>query len=758
MVALDSGARFLVSERGEVEGLDHLINVSLDQVEAKPPSNWARRQTPPETPAYIIYTSGTSGRPKGVVVSRSNLASSNAARLAFYSERPSAFLLLSSLAFDSSVAGLFWTLSSGGKLVIAEHRLEQDVERLASRIEACGVTHLLCLPALYAVLIEHADRQRLASLTHAIVAGEACPPLLPTRHRETLPNTRLINEYGPTEATVWCLAADITGSPATSAPTIGRPIPGARIELVDHRDRRAPQGAAGELVISGPGVALGYHRQPGMTKASFAPLGADGGRFYRTGDYARWREDGGLGYLGRQDDQIKIRGHRIEIADVEAALEQAPGVTMAAVAVAKSERHTADLIAFVEGQDIETDRIRRDLENRLPAAMLPNKINVLSSLPRLPNGKADRKALLALALVDADQRKAEQYLPPANTAERKLIEIWKKVLKVNQLGIRDDFFALGGNSLASIKIVSLARREGLEVKPTSVLEFPTIEALARSMERSAETNKALVASTARLFFMVHGGGRMRGYLQSAFGDRYSVHQFDDHWDDGCLDPRTSVMGMAEQYLAELRSISPKGPYLLGGYSIGAAVSVVMARRLMDAGEDVELLFLLDPLHRIEFFAGVEGLDPATLPIGKPAIVSKDRAQGAKHHLSQHFTAASDALFKIYTRYLRGPSRLLRGALAYYLRRQLSPTIASHYAWIVYTLAIKKHKLSPYPGRLLVFRSTFDCNSDDDYLWEKLAKGDYAEERFACEHLAFRRNPDIVKTWTERLADHLHRLT
>ncbi len=762
MAVEDSGARFIVTDKKEVDGLDHLTIIDVDEIEPRPPQDWVRKRVSPATPAYIIYTSGSSGRPKGVVVSRSNLSYSNAARWAFYDEQPKAFLLLSSLAFDSSVAGLFWTLSTGGTLVFAEHRLEQDVERLAARIEAYNVTHLLCLPSLYAVLIDHADRRQLSSLTHAIVAGEACPPSLPHRHRAALPATKLINEYGPTEATVWCIASDITDTPTDEMPSIGRPIQGTTIRLVDHRNRPVPRDAAGELVIGGPGVALGYHRQPEMTAASFVSSDVDGMRFYRTGDFARWRSDGSLDCLGRRDAQLKVRGHRIELPEIEVALQQAPRVKAAAVAATRNEQHGVRLVAFVEGHGVELETIRHDLANRLPDAMLPSTINAVPTLPRLPNGKIDRTKLLTLAEDEAERQKEQQYQAPTSPTEQALVEIWKKVLNVGLVGIQDDFFSLGGDSLASIRIVSLARRAGLKVKPTSVLEFPTIRALARSMEASERPSDAKKPTSSRRFFLVHGGERVRDCLQDAFGDRYAVHQFDDHWDDGRLSPRTSVNGMADQYLAELQTISPHGPYLLGGYSIGAAVSLVMARRLMAAGEDVDLLFLLDPLHRVEFFGGIEGLDPETLnavsapPHQEIALLEQTLAPG--YRLLQKPAIVPDLLFKTYTRYVRGPTRLIRGAVAYYLGRPLSPKIASHYAWIVYNLAIKKHKLSPYSGRLLVFRSVLGFDLSKDYLWAKLARGNYAEERFNCEHVAFRRDPEIVKTWTQRLAEHLHRMT
>jgi len=748
LIAKDSRARFVVTA-GKYDGLfDDLTKINLDNLAPKAPADWSSPEVAPKTPAYIIYTSGSTGRPKGVVISRANLAYSNTARKAFYGEAPKAFLLLSSLAFDSSVVGLFWTLSTGGKLVVSEYRLEQDVANLADRIATHGVTHLLCLPSLHAILIEQADPRQLASLTHAIVAGEVCPSTLPANHRNALPDTKLINEYGPTEASVWSIAGDITDTPTNQPPSIGRPIPGTMIKLVDHRNRTVPDGVIGEIMIGGPGVALGYHHQPDMMAKSFVhPSASSEQRYYKTGDYARWRADGTLDYRGRRDGQLKIRGHRIEVTEIEAAIEEASDVKAAAVIAVRTDQKGARLAAFIEGHDVDTDALRLALEDRLPDAMLPSAFTKVEILPRLPNGKVDRYALAGKAETKIADLEIHHYRAATNPTEQSLVEIWERVLKVDRVGIGDDFFALGGDSLASIRIVSLAKREGLAIKPTSVLEYPTIEALARSMASPTEPAATDDDQTsAKPLFMIHGGSRMREKLQEKFRDRYTVHLFDDHWDDGCLSPTTTVDGMANEYLAELKSISPHGPYRLGGYSIGSAVSIVIAKRLMAAGEEVELLFLLDPLDQVAFYGGVKGLDPE--------VANTLKEVQSDHPLSEKTSNVSDTFFKAYTRYLRGPARLLRGALAYYTGRSLSPKIASDYAWIVYNSAIRRHELSPYPGRLLIFRSVLGRDLDQDYVWAKLATGDYVEKRFHCEHIAFRRDPDIVKAWMQQVADHL----
>ncbi|MGI9501409.1 MAG: thioesterase domain-containing protein, partial [Geminicoccaceae bacterium] len=397
-----------------------------------------------------------------------------------------------------------------------------------------------------------------------------------------------------------------------------------------------------------------------------------------------------------------------------------------------------------------------------PDAMVPAAITTVPTLPRLPNGKIDRNALIPIANAEVSQATEHRYTAPTTPTERLLVEIWQKVLKVQKVGIRDDFFALGGDSLCSIRIVSLARREGLDVKPTSVLEFPTIEALLRSMEAPPKPRAGDETTSKRPFFLVQGGERMRDYLQEALADQCTVHLMDDHWNDGFLSPVNSVDRMAEDYFGQLKAISQKGPYLLGGFSIGAAAAVVMAKRLMEAGEDVEILFLLDPPDNLAFIGGVEGLDKETLdalsmeqasdedPFGRPKV--------EVHGRFAWIARASDFIVRKYYRYMRGPFRLAQGSLAFYLGRKLPPHAAAHYAWIVYNFAIQRHKLSPYAGRLLVFRSLLGRDLGQHYLWEKLARGPYEEEHFHCEHISFRRDPAIVKAWTQRLAAKLRELT
>jgi amino acid adenylation domain-containing protein len=303
-------------------------------VETVPATKAPANQVNSDELVYVIYTSGTTGQPRGVLVSHRNLVHSTIARMNYYPEPVNNFLLLSSFAFDSSVAGIFWTLCQGGTLVLPQQGLEQDIRQLTALIAKREVSHILCLPSLYSLILEHAAPQKLKSLQTVIVAGEACPQKLVRPHYELLPQTLLYNEYGPAEGTVWCTVYEIPSQDMGRQIPIGRPIANTQIYLLDAHQQPVPTGVPGELYIGGDGLAQGYLNRPELTAERFIdhpfsdePLA----RLYRTGDLARYLPDGNLEFLGRVDRQVKIRGNRVEMEEIEAVLRQHSALRDAAV-------------------------------------------------------------------------------------------------------------------------------------------------------------------------------------------------------------------------------------------------------------------------------------------------------------------------------------------------------------------------------------------------------------------------------------------
>jgi amino acid adenylation domain-containing protein len=454
--------------------------------------------------AYVIYTSGSTGTPKGVMVTHRNLAHSTGARFAYYREPVGAYLLLSSLAFDSSIAGLFWTLASGGTLIVPPLERRHDVGYLSGQIERHSVTHLLALPSLYRLLLEETSPGRMQSLRCVIVAGEACPVALVAAHHARCAGARLFNEYGPTEGTVWSHAFEVPDGFAGPAVPIGTPIPNSVCRVLDRFDHPSSIGVPGELVIGGPGVAAGYLQRPDLTRQSFVTLpgwssddAAAGERCYRTGDLVRWREDGTLDYLGRLDRQVKLRGYRIELDEVERVLLERAGVREVAVIVTdevQPHESRRRLVAFYCADDgFDEAAWRAAAATRLPRFMLPAEFLSLAAMPQTSTGKLDRRALALLA--GQSPAAAPAVREPADDLERMLRDEWVRILGRKDVGMEQSFFDLGGSSLDAMRLFACIERiTGRNLLLATLLEAPTVAALA-AVIRQTPGRKAIPSGT-----------------------------------------------------------------------------------------------------------------------------------------------------------------------------------------------------------------------------------------------------------------------
>jgi amino acid adenylation domain-containing protein len=486
----DAGAEIVITEE--------YLERDADEIETQINADF-KTTINSEKLAYLIYTSGSTGTPKGVLVSHRNLVHSTFARFRYYQERLDSFLLLSPFAFDSSVAGLFWTLCRGGMLVIPEEDSHQDPAYLAGLIERHSVSHLLGLPAFYELILREARPRQLTSLRTVIVAGEPCPAELVQHHAETLPHAALFNEYGPTEATVWSSVYRFVPSvPFCGLVSIGRPVANMQIYVLDPQLQPVPIGITGEVYIGGDGVARGYLNHPAQTAERFVPhafSAKPGARCYRTGDLARFLADGNIEYIGRNDFQVKIRGYRIELSEIELALAQHPDVREAVVLANKTNERLTAYVVLKEISSATTKQLKDFLKERLPDYMLPASFVLVDALPLTTTGKVDRNALPTDQIgVEAN----ENYLAPQTPLEQVLAGMFSQILSLERIGADDSFFDLGGHSLLATQILSRVREAfQLELPLRKLFRAPTVAGLAAAiLEDEAERER--VERTAEL--------------------------------------------------------------------------------------------------------------------------------------------------------------------------------------------------------------------------------------------------------------------
>ncbi|MDN3204400.1 non-ribosomal peptide synthetase [Algoriphagus sediminis] len=475
-----SSCEWVISRKGNFElGNQDIKTLKIDSIEiTKNIDNQLFKDVKCSDYAYLIFTSGSTNKPKGVPISHANLCSSYKARLDYYSELPESFLMVSSFAFDSSVAGIYWTLATGGKLIISKNKESLDSTSLTRLIQREEVTHTLMLPSLYQAILSQSLPQ---SLKHVIVAGEECPPSLPEMHFKKNPEGRLYNEYGPTEGTVWCTVHEFQKETYRDKAPIGLASSNTLAYILDEHQKLVPTGLSGELCIAGPAVAGGY-LDAKETEEKFLknPYSKDWDRIYRTGDLVRIQADGLLEYLGRIDNQIKIRGHRIELNEIQNVTNSFKDIEKSVALVIDSDSPVIAL-AWKAQKKIEAGDLQSFLQEKLPAYMIPSQFLQLEKFPLLPNGKVDQKELGELFRKEPKTEKQVYEKKAGTYLQNQVANIWADVLGLEEVPVNVDFNALGGNSLLSIRIIARCRALGLKVTPEQFLRYSTVESLVNSV-------------------------------------------------------------------------------------------------------------------------------------------------------------------------------------------------------------------------------------------------------------------------------------
>ncbi len=739
--------------------------------------------------AYVIYTSGSTGAPRGVVVPHRGVVNHAIAAGRLFGLGPADRVLqFSSISFDIAVEELFPAWGVGASVVLRGDDGQLDPSEFTAMVDRERIT-VLDLPTAY----WHAWTAALASsgtglpgsLRLVVVGGERALPAAFEAWR-SLPGSgriRWLNTYGPTEATVIATSHEPEAGPGGADLPIGRPIANARVHVLDARMRPVPAGLPGELYIGGEGVARGYLGLPGATADRFLPdpFSAEAGsRMFRTGDLGRWRRDGHLEFLGRVDHQVKVRGFRVEPGEVEAALRRLEGVAAAAVVAVEHEGEGARLVAYVvaAGSGPGIADLRRRLRETLPGPMIPSAFILLDALPMTPSGKVDRRAL---PTPDGGEVGREvSYQAPRDDVEARLASIWEDVLAVRPVGVADNFFDLGGHSLLAIRLLSRVEEGFGRTLPLSSLFLgATVEDLARLLRTpgGSASRSPLVAirpdGEGRPFFCVHpAGGIVYCFRELArrFGEGRPFYAFQAPGLDGEGEPLTSLEAMAALYLDEVRRVQPEGPYHLGGWSLGGIVAFEMARRLVERGERVATLALLDTMapaavpkvgpapEVVDRFAAL-GREVAALAIGDGGLPAGDDPEadaalmaefasdlaagfgGDVDRLLDHLralepTARRDLIFRhfqvdrVYTEET-GPERSAR--LWAVLRSSL--------------MAGARYRPTPYPGRVTVFRGTDRAarRGDDPSMgWSAWATGGVVAHDIPGDHATILREPGVAR--------------
>ncbi|MGB8170025.1 MAG: amino acid adenylation domain-containing protein [Chthoniobacteraceae bacterium] len=620
-IMTDARLAALVHDGDLPDGVDVLcrkIHLQHDAETITPASaaNPSQRNAPADA-AYVIYTSGSTGRPKGVCMTHGALLNliqwQNSASSVGAGQRT---LQFAPLGFDVSFQEIFSTLSTGGTLVIAPREERKDFFALVRLIERVQIQRLFlpCVALEYVAQVVAETGHVPGALREVIVAGEQLriTPAIKALFAQ-LDGARLVNQYGPTEAHV-VSACELTGDPIRWpfwAP-IGRPTANTQLYILDPQLEPVPVGVEGELYIGGAQVARGYWRQPELTAERFIPdpfSSELAGRLYRTGDLARHLPDGKIEFLGRSDDQVKIRGFRVELGEVESVLAHHPKVRQCVVTemqLATGGKCLAAYLVPAEGTQPSAQEFKDFLKEKLPSHMVPGAYTILTALPLSPHGKVDRRALPP---PDVESRRGDAYFAPRNDLENQIMQAWQNVFVNHTIGVRDNFFDLGGDSLLALTLIAeINRLLKVDLEVLTLFDNPTVEELARVPLRDKK------GASERRITAIHPGGEgpplvflWRNAPVQSFA-RAHVTKWRQPFltteapfsrevlEDAVRDDRTrfpSVEEIAAAHTDLIHQAGLRGPFLLAGYSYGGALAFEVGHQLLGLGHTIEAVLIFD---------------------------------------------------------------------------------------------------------------------------------------------------------------------
>ena len=612
-IADDTQVRWVLTERTEHAKL--LTSAPVVNIDGPDSPIAASSQEPvpnisgPESIAVIIYTSGSTGQPKAACIPHRAVVRTVRNKSHVEVTPADRIVQVASPSFDAAILEIWLALLNGATLVGMRREILLGPAELINFLRNERIT-ILILSTAFVHQIGRDAPDVLQGVRRVLFGGEAAEPGPIRNILRYVPPGVLVNSYGPAEGCVATTVHEINTLPedAVTIP-IGRPITNARVYLLDRRMQPVPIGLQGEIYIGGDGVALGYWNRPELTAQKFIPdpfSGQPGALLYRTGDLARMRGNGDLEFIGRIDDQIKIRGHRIELAEVREAIVSHAAVKQVFLMVREDEPADRRLVAYVtlrQPLQAPSESLRVHVKEKLPAHMLPAAFVILESIPLNTNGKVDRTALPAPTL---RPEMATSYDAPETELELMLAKAWQELLRIDRVGLNDNFFDLGGHSLLAARLIARIEKEtGQNIPVATLFEAPTIAQLAQKLidhtyasawAPLVELHAPPTAAAAEPFFCIHSlGANLVSFhkLASLLRPDRAIYGLQPHGLDGRQQPLDSVDAIASAYLAEIRKKQPRGPYYLGGICIGGILAYDIARRLVAAGEEVRLLALVD---------------------------------------------------------------------------------------------------------------------------------------------------------------------
>jgi amino acid adenylation domain-containing protein/FkbH-like protein len=766
--------------------LDELAPTLAERSKTNPPNEASAAHL-----AYVCFTSGSTGGPKGVCIPHRAVV-----RLVWNTDYlqlgpDDVVAQLSNCAFDAATFEIWGALLNGARLQIFPAQLLLAPKQFQAELERTGVTALFVTTALFNQLTQE-QPGIFASVRTVLFGGDTANP---RRVAEVLKQgrpARLLNVYGPTECTTFATWHEVHEvlDPDLTVP-IGRPIANTEAFVLDQNLQPVPIGVPGELYLGGDGLAREYLNRPEFTATKFIlhPFAnpavqsanekphepaLERARLYRTGDMVRYRADGQLEFLGRTDLQVKLRGFRVELREIETALARHSGVADCAVTLDCSEAAEKRLVAYVVSNATPTnaDELRLFLRAKLPDFMLPAAFVFVPALPLNANGKIDRAALPAL--VPDHPGSERQFIAPRDVVETRLGLIWQELLNTKPIGALDNFFDLGGHSLMAIRLLARVEKEmGKSLPVATLFQAPTLGEFAHAIKTAEAARLSESTSLVPIqpngarppLFLVHGagGGMFWGYTNLArhLGDDQPVYAFRSRGLDG-LPEFASIQEMATAYVANLRSFRPHGPYCLGGYCFGGNVAYEMARQLRATGETVAVLALLNSIPPDSHYRNAE------FSFRWWGRFFKNLGYLLRWHFHRTPAQRRD--------YLRWQFNTLRGKICRCFGSKKFPPLnvaelvdlsasapEERPAWDAHVQALFNHHTQPYDGEMTLLRSgghQFWCSYDPAYGWRDVAKGNLTIRTVAGAHEQILEEP-FVQSLAEELKqvlDHAAQVT